>query len=190
MRHWLQAVYVPGLMDRDIVKEAKLAVELGVDYFVIKQCSLPVENKAVGKVEFSVDYYDDEKIIDVLKTAQSYSTDRTKIIPKWKTIARKGERLYKHCPAVPLISEMSGNGDWFPCGYFFGNKPQYEKYKFGNIHDKSLKEIYESDRYWAIVEHFRHEFDSDKECKGSCRLDVCNKFIDDYLHKPRAINFI
>jgi radical SAM protein with 4Fe4S-binding SPASM domain len=186
----LQAVFVPGLMDQDMIKEAKLAVELGVDFFVIKQCSLPEGNRSVGSVSFDVNEYGKESTIAALKEAEMCSTDKTKIIPKWKTMERKGKRVYAHCPAVPLISEISGNGDWFPCGYFFGNKPQYEQYKFGNLHETSLKEIFESEKYWKIVKHFREEFNSYTECIGSCRLDVCNKFVNDYLHKPSGINFI
>ncbi|MDD5006610.1 MAG: radical SAM protein [Candidatus Omnitrophica bacterium] len=186
----LQAVFVPELMKDDMIKEAKLAVDLGVDYFVIKQCSLPVDNKAVGSVQFDVNSYTQDDVINSLKEAEKLSTDHTKIIPKWKTMERKGKREYDHCPAVPLISEISGNGDFFPCGYFFGNKPQYEKYKFGNIHEKSIKEIFESERYWQIIKHFREEFDSSKTCFGSCRLDACNRFISEYLNKPQSVNFI
>lgn len=186
----LQAVYVPRLMDEDMIKESKLAIELGVDYFVIKQCSLPAENKKVGEVEFDVNLYDDKKTIETLKFCESLSNKRTKIIPKWKTIERKGAREYPHCPAVALISEISGNGDWYPCGYMFGNKKEYEHLKFGNLHEKSFKEILYSDRYWQIVEFMRNKFDSENDCKGSCRLDSCNKYIDNYLNKPKAVNFI
>lgn len=186
----LQAVFVPNMMEEDMVKEAKLAVELGVDYFVIKQCSLPEGNKSVGNVSFDVNQYDNPYTVDALEQAESLSTKKTKIIPKWKTIERKGAREYEHCPAVPLISEISGDGSWFPCGYFFGNKSEYAKYKFGNIHEKSLKQIWESEKYWDIIKHFREKFDSQKECVGSCRLDACNKFIADYLDRPRAVNFI
>jgi MoaA/NifB/PqqE/SkfB family radical SAM enzyme len=186
----LQSVFIPGLMNDDTIKEAKLAVELGVDYFVIKQCSLPKNNESVGAVHFDINSYSDENVIAALKEAESYSTEKTQIIPKWKTIERKGERLYRHCPAVPLISEISGNGDWFPCGYFFGGKREYDQYKFGNIHDKTFKEIFESERYWDIIKKFRNEFNSTTGCFGSCRLDACNKFIDNYITKPKGINFI
>jgi len=184
----MQSVFVPGIMN--MTKEAELAVKLGVDYFVIKQCSLPEKNESVGGVSFDVNTYDSPEIIADLKGAEACTTEKTKIIPKWGTIARKGKREYNNCPAVPLISEISGNGDWFPCGYFFGNKPEYDDYRFGNIHNNSLKEIFESDRYWKIIKHFRETFDSHKECVGSCRLDACNKFISDYLNKPSGINFI
>jgi len=36
----------------------------------------------------------------------------------------------------------------------------------------------------------KKEFDSEKDCVGHCRLDFCNKFIGEYLDKPKGINFI
>ena len=185
----LQAVYVPGLMDEDMIKESKLAVELGVDYFVIKQCSLPEGNKKVGQVEFDVNQYDDKITKETLGVCENHSTNRTKIIPKWKVMAQKGIKTYTGCPSIPIISEMSGNGDWYPCGYFFGNKPQFKKYKFGNVHETSLKEMWESDKYWDIVEELKN-YDVQKNCSGCCRQDQANKFLDNYLNKPKGINFI
>ena len=183
----LQSVYVPGLMDEDMIKEARFAVDKGVDYFVIKQCSLPEGNRKVGDVSFNPNDYD--KAIDVMKECEAMSNDRTKIIPKYAAMLNHGVRNYENCPAVPLISEISGNGDWFPCGYFFGNKPQYDKYKFGNLKE-GFKNILNSDRYKEITEHFVNEFDSHKDCFGHCRLDPCNTYIDKYLHKPEGANFI
>ena len=185
----LQAVYVPGLMDEDMIKESKLAIELGVDYFVMKQCSLPEGNKKVGQIEFDVNQYDAQKTKDVLQQCEDMSTEKTKIIPKWNVMAQKGIKDYKGCPSIPIISEMSGNGDWYPCGYMFGNKPQYEKYKFGNVHETSLKEMVESDKYWNIVKELKN-YDVQKNCSGCCRQDQANKFLDDYLNKPNSINFI
>jgi len=186
----LQAVYVPGMMDEDMVKESKLAIDFGVDYFTIKQCSLPEKNQKVNKVSFDVNQYDSPLVQEVLKKCETMSNDRTKIIPKYQTMHRKGKRLYLHCPAVPLISEISGNGDWYPCGFLFGEKPQFLKYRFGNIHEKRLKEIWESDHYWSIIKYFREKFDSEKDCHGACRLDSCNEFISEYLNPPKGINFI
>jgi len=185
----LQAVFVPGQMEEDMIKEARFAVDAGVDYFVIKQCSLPEDNRKVGNVEFDVNEYDSPKVIEALKEAESLSNERTQIIPKWNVMSQKGIRNYTGCPSIPLISEMSGNGDWYPCGYMFGGKPEFEQYKFGNVHEKSLKEIWESDRYWEIVEKMRN-FDVQNDCHGCCRQDQVNRFLSEYLNKPKAINFI
>ena len=185
----LQAVFVPTLMAKEMVEEAKLAVDSGVDYFVIKQCSLPDEGTS-GMMQFDLNDYDKPDIIGALKEAESYSNERTKIIVKWNVMSQKGVRPYKGCPSIPLISEMSGNGDWYPCGFMFGGKKQFDKYKFGNIHDKSLKEIFESDRYWNIIKTMREDFNVQTQCKGSCRQDQVNRFLDNYLNIPKGRNFI
>lgn len=170
----MQAVYVPGLMDDEMIEESKLAVGLGVDYFVIKQCSLPDKGES-GMKYFDVKAYDSPKTIDTLKQCEALSTSQTQVIVKWNTIAQKGQRPYNGCMSIPFISELSGNGDWYPCGHMFGNKTQFQRYKFGNVHEKSLKEIWESKRYWDIITMMKN-FDVHKDCKGACRQDATNKF--------------
>jgi len=185
----MQAVFVPTIMIDEMVEESKLAVELGVDYFVIKQCSLP-DDGGSGMANFDVNYYDNPEVDKALKICEDLSNDNTTIIPKWNLIKQKGAKPYEYCPSISLISEISGNGDWYPCGYMFGEKKEFEQYKFGNLHDQSLKQIWESDRYWEIVEHMEKEFDIHTKCKGCCRQDVCNEFVYDYLNPPKGINFI
>jgi radical SAM protein with 4Fe4S-binding SPASM domain len=186
----LQAVFVPTLMAEEMVKEAQLAVDLGVDYFVIKQCSLPDEENKSGMMNFDLTDYDKPEIIDALKRAESLSTDKTKIIVKWEIIKQKGNKPYQGCLSIPLISEMSGNGDWYPCGYMFGENSKFkDEYRFGNVHQISLKDMFNSDRYWNIIEKMK-KFDVHNDCAGCCRMDKCNEFIFNYLNKPKGINFI
>jgi radical SAM protein with 4Fe4S-binding SPASM domain len=182
----MQAVFVPTLMIDEMVEESKLAVDLGVDYFVIKQCSLPDEGQS-GMSWFDVNYYDKPEVKEALQKCQDMSNSRTKIIPKWNVIMQKGQRNYKHCPAVSLISEISGNGDWYPCGYMFGEKPGLERYKFGNIQENNIKEIFESDHYWNVIHEMETNFDSQTQCKGCCRLDKCNEFCYKYIQEPDKI---
>ena len=142
-------------------------------------------------MQFSMDDYDNPKYVEALKEAEAMSTDETQIIVKWNTIDNKGNRPYDGCPSIPLITEMSGNGDWYPCGHMFGgDKPQFDKYKFGNIHETRLKDIWESDKYWDIVKDMRDNFDVHTQCKGACRQDHVNKFVYDYLQTPSGRNFI
>lgn len=184
----LQAVFVPGIMEDEMIEEAKLAVKLGVDYFVIKQCSLPDGNLRVGDISFDVKKYDEQKTIEALQKAESLSTSQTKIIPKWNVINQKGVRDYEGCPSIPFITEMSGNGDWYPCGFMFGDKHQFDEFRFGNVHQTRLKEIWKSERYWDIVRKMKR-YDVQQDCKGCCRQDQANRFLDNYLNKPRGVNF-
>lgn len=185
----LQAVFVPTIMAEEMIAEAKLAKDLGADYLVIKQCSLPDDGES-GMLHFDVNIYDDPRVQGALAEAESLSDERTKIIPKWNLMLQKGQKPYTHCSSIALISEISGNGDWYPCGYMFGGKEQFERYRFGNVHDKPLKEIWESERYWEIVSHMEDDFNVQQDCKGCCRQDKCNEFIHTYRNPPRGLNFI
>jgi len=184
----LQSVYVPGLMDEEMIEESKLAVKLGVDYFVIKQCSLPDNNQRVGDIEFDVNDYDSEKVKEVLETCEAMSTDKTKIIPKWNLIKQKGTRPYKGCLGIPLLLQISGNGDVYPCGQMF-QKEKYKQYLIGNIHDNSFEELLKSEKYWTVMRKMKY-FDVQNDCTGACRQDKINEFCFNYLNKPRGINFI
>jgi len=184
----LQSVYVPGLMDADMIEESALAINTGVDYFVIKQCSLP-DNGESGMEMFDINAYDSNKTIDVLKACEGMSTDETKIIPKWKTIKQKGKRPYFGCLAVPFISEISGNGNWYPCGYFFNGDKRFDDIKFGNLQTERMRDIFYSQRYTDILKKMR-TFDVHKDCRGACRLDKCNEFVYQYINPPKGVNFI
>jgi MoaA/NifB/PqqE/SkfB family radical SAM enzyme len=185
----LQAVFVPTIMKEDMIKESRLAVELGVNYFVIKQCSLPDDGES-GMAGFDLKDYDKKETVELLRGCEAMSTKRTKIIVKWQTIERKGERPYDGCLSVPLISEISGNGNWFPCGYFFGDKKEYAQYKFGNIEKQRLVDIFKSKHYRDVLERMRYNFNVHSQCRGACRLDATNKFCYDYINRPEGINFI
>ena len=181
----LQAVYVPGLMDEEMIAESKLAVELGVDYLVIKQCSLP-EDGTVADVSFDVKDYDKPEVIKILKDCEAMSTDKTEIVVKWSFMEIGKKRPYNHCVDVPLLFQVSGNGKCYPCGYLFGD----ERYEYGDLNKQSLAEILNSERYWGIINKMINEFNVHKDCQGCCRHDEINEFISNYLNKPKGMNFI
>lgn len=185
----MQAVFVPGVMNQDMIDEAKLAVELGVNYFVIKQCSLPDDGES-GMAHFDLSQYDSKAVDECLRECEALTTDKTEIIVKWDRIKAKGKKPYEGCPSIPFISEMSGNGNWYPCGFMFNEDPRFDEYKFGNVHETRLRDIYHSDRYWEILRKMREEFDVHTQCKGCCRQDKTNEFCHDYLQKPLGVNFI
>jgi len=184
----MQAVFVPTMMCEEMVEEAKLAVELGVDYLTIKQCSLP-DDGGTGMMQFDPNDYDKPEVIDALLRAESYKTDQTDILPKWNVMALKQKRQYHGCLAIPLLSEISGNGDWYPCGYMFNNDPRGDELKFGNLHQQSLIEMVESDRYWDIIEKMK-VFNVQKDCAGTCRQDCMNIYLADYIHEAKGVAFV
>jgi len=187
----LQAVFVPWLMNDEVVAEAELAVALGVDYLLIKQCSLPVNNISVNEVSFNTEDSTHPDVVKALKTAESLAVPGTDITIKWvhmlmqQSMTKTGHRDYDGCLAPPFLLQISGNGKIYPCGHLFGR----EKYLMGDLHTASFGEIITSDKYWEVIEQMK-TFDVHNDCHGQCRHDKINEFLYEYIHPPLGIDFI
>jgi MoaA/NifB/PqqE/SkfB family radical SAM enzyme len=189
----LQMVLLPEFIDQ-IIPLAKLGKELGVDYFVIKHCS-DDESGSLG-----VDYSKYNDMIDLLKNAETYSDNKYLVKAKWSKILSEGKRNYSRCYGPPFIMQFSGSGLVAPCGMLFNNK--YKKYHIGNIVDKSFKEIWQSERYWEVINLLASKrFDARTMCGSLCLQHKVNEFLWDIkaekkvlkaasLEPPMHLNFI
>ncbi|MDC0498839.1 radical SAM protein [Alphaproteobacteria bacterium] len=140
----IQMVLMPEFKD-EIIPFAKLAAELEVDYGVIKHCS----DDEMGTL--GVDYSKYEALYDLLEEAENYSNDQTKIIVKWDKIKNKGKPTYKRFYGPQFLLQISGSGLVAPSGMFFNAR--YSKFHIGNYVDESFKDIFNSDRYWKIMNY-------------------------------------
>lgn len=165
----LQMVLMPEFQDQ-ILPLAQLGRKLGVDYLVIKHCS-DDENGQLG-----VDYNQYFQLVDILKEAESYSTDTYLVKAKWSKILSGGKREYNQCFGAPFILQLSGSGLVAPCGMFFNDR--YKKYHIGNIVDTPFKEIWRSERYWEVMNLIASEgFDAKTMCGSLCLQHKVNEFL-------------
>lgn len=183
----LQMVLIPECFD-EVLPEAELGAELGVDYLVIKQCA-DSEYREIG-----IDYGDYARIQDVLKQAEAMSTPDYTVKVKWSKINAAAETdLYKHgirkydiCYGTPFLSQISGNGKIYPCGPFY-NK---ERFLMGDLHSQSFRDIVQGDHYWNVHRDISTSVDVHKDCAIGCRQDYINKFLWDLKMPPEHVNFI
>lgn len=176
----MQMVLIPECLD-DIIPFAQLGKKLGVDYAVIKQCS---ENEN-SNYTLTVEDYEQNK--DKLIEAESYSNDVYNMIVKWNKIEKFGKRNYDICYGCEFLPQISGDGEVYCCGNFFGNKDFY----IGNINERSFKDIFYSDRYKEVMDKVKNDVNVHKECGTSCRQNEINEFL--YVvkdRKPAHINFV
>lgn len=183
----LQMVLIPECFE-EVLPEAKLGAELGVDYFVIKHCS-DSEYKEIG-----INYEDYLSIGEVLKEAEGYSNANYVVQAKWNKINaasesalyKNGFRKYDVCHGTPFLLQISGNGKIYPCGPFF-NK---DRFYIGDLHEQSFFDMVMGDRYWAVHKDVSESVDVHKDCAIGCRQDYVNKFLWDLKNPPEHINFI
>ena len=96
-------VLMPEFKD-EILPFAKLAVDLGVDYGVIKHCS----DDEFGTL--GVDYSKYEEMYNLLEQAENLGNDDTKIIVKWDKIKNKGKPTYNRFYGPQFLLQISGSG--------------------------------------------------------------------------------
>ena len=140
----IQMVLLPEFKE-EIIPFAKLAVDLGVDYGVIKHCS----DDEFGTL--GVDYSKYEEMYELLKEAEKMSNEKTKIIIKWSKIKNKGIPSYNRFFGPQFLLQISGSGLVAPSGMFFNDR--YSKFHIGNFVDERFIDIFKSDRYRKIMEY-------------------------------------
>ena len=188
----LQMVLLPKFADQ-IIPLAKFGKELDVDYLVIKHCS----DDEMGSL--GVDYEKYHDMVGVLKEAESYSDGKYLVKAKWSKILSGGKRRYSNCYGPPFIMQFSGSGLVAPCGMLFNDR--YSKYHIGNIAKKSFKEIWQSERYWEVINLIASDkFDPRTMCGSLCLQHKVNEFLWDLKRcntleipdtpPPMHINFI
>tara|TARA_B100001123_G_C15255153_1_gene1004384 strand:+ start:157 stop:1323 length:1167 start_codon:yes stop_codon:yes gene_type:complete len=140
----IQMVLMPEFKD-EIIPFAKLALDLGVDYGVIKHCS----DDELGTL--GVDYSKYEEMYNLLKESEELSNENTKIIVKWSKIKDKGIPTYSRFYGPQFLLQISGSGLVAPSGMFFNAR--YSKFHIGNFTDERFIDIFKSDRYQLIMDY-------------------------------------
>ena len=140
----IQMVLMPEFKD-EIIAFSQLALDLGVDYGVIKHCS----DDEFGTL--GVDYEKYESMYGLLKEAEEMSNDDTKIIVKWEKIKDKGKPSYKRFYGPQFLLQISGSGLVAPSGMFFNAR--YSKLHMGNFTEERFIDIFRSDRYSRIMNY-------------------------------------
>ena len=140
----IQMVLTPDLKD-EIIPFSQLALDLGVDYAVIKHCS-DDEQGTLG-----IDYSKYEALHGLLEQAESMSNDVTKVIVKWSKIRDGDKSTYKRFFGPQFLLQISGSGLVAPSGMFFNAR--YSKLHIANYTEERFKDIWKSERYWRAMNY-------------------------------------
>ena len=189
----IQMVLMPEFKD-EIIPFAKLALDLGVDYGVIKHCS----DDELGTI--GVDYSKYEDMYELLKKAEAMSNDKTKVIVKWSKIKRKGKPTYSRFYGPQFLLQISGSGLVAPSGMFFNAR--YSKLHMGNFVDERFKDIFKSERYRKIMNYLASPNFDAQTMMGSMPIQhYVSEALDNHLkgiskispskgQKPLHVNFL
>lgn len=190
----LQMVLMPEFADQ-IMPLAELGKELEVDYLVIKHCS-DDEDGSLG-----VEYEKYKPLFNIIEQAENLSTDSYSVQAKWSKLLTGRQRSYKQCYGSAFLLQLSGSGLVAACGSFFN--PKYSKFHIGNLKEQSFRQIWESERYWEVMNFLASEaFNACNDCGTLCLQHKINEYLWDVKNgeqsvqecelkqKPPHVNFI
>ncbi|MBF0246971.1 MAG: radical SAM protein [Alphaproteobacteria bacterium] len=165
----------------DALNVAKLAKDLGVDYYVIKPCH-PHEKTTFKSISLLV-----EKYRDTLEAAAALSDDNFRAIVRWNFLAEaEARRSYDRCMGLPFIIQILSDGVVSTC-YPMADKKAFH---YGNLHDMELIDILKSDQFAKTCKWVEENVDV-HQCMPTCRQHNVNKYLW-WLEeeKPDHFNFI
>ncbi len=175
----IQMVLIPGCFE-DLVPFAAMGRDLGVDYAVVKQCA---ERTDTGQAPSTEDL---ERHKHLLEQAESLSNDSYNVIIKWRKISNDGVKNYDRCYGCEFLPQISGNGDVYSCGAWFGNPD----FLIGNINHETFKEIVAGRRYAEVMRRVKNEVNVHNDCGTNCRQNEINEFLWKLKNPPEHVNFI
>ena len=153
----------------EVYENAKLAKELGCDYYVIKPCHPHEDNKAGFKEEEDLVH----KYKDTLSKAETLSDSKFKAIIRWNFLQEaKIPRNYNKCLALPFIVQVTANGEVYTC-YPHANKKDY---LYGSIHETNFYDLVKSEEFKRRWTWCRDNTDVTK-CMPTCRHHNANKYL-------------
>lgn len=189
----IQMVLMPDLKD-EILPFAKLGVDLGVDYAVIKHCS-DDEQGTLG-----IDYSQYEALHPLLEQAEAMSNEQTKVIVKWNKIRDGDKPSYQRFYGPQFLLQISGSGLVAPSGMFFNAR--HSKLHIGNFTEERMIDIWKSERYWRVMNYLASPYFNAQTMMGTLPIQhYVSVALDNHLKglqriqpgagdKPLHVNFL
>lgn len=171
-----------------ISNAAKLCKGIGIDYIRFRpffewmgKNKSPLFEKIEGR-EFSEK--DKELMLEQFKKAEEFNDNKfSASYPKERVESVLNEVVLKYpaCYISHFISAIDSNLKVYPCC----NLRYNEKYCFGDLNEKSFKEIWLSEKRKKS-----HEIIKLKDCPKPCQYNVHNELLSDILGEIKHSNFL
>jgi len=166
--------------EAELMPFAQLASQIRPDYAIIKHCADDVDGT------LGTDYTKYAKLNETFDKIEAMGDESFRVIVKRDRMKDEGKRDYSKCYGPPFITQMSGNGLIAPCGFLFNEK--YKAFHIGNICDTRFKDIFQSDRYWSVMNYLASDdFDPRKRCGPNCLQTQTNSFLFHYVNGRKTL---
>ena len=160
---------------------AKLCIEAGVDYLVLKPYS-----QATFMLSHTYENIDYTAMREYLQSVVALSTKTFKVIYRGNAINEEisKQHSYDKCRATPTAWVYTmADGRVFTCSAHLLD----DRFCIGNLNDSTFAEIWEGEKRrenWEMMQSF-----DIKQCRLNCRMNSSNKYLHQLTHQAH-VNFI
>jgi radical SAM protein with 4Fe4S-binding SPASM domain len=177
----MQILLLPENKD-EIVSLAEIAKDIGMDYLVVKPYSQHPLSKTRKYKDIKYNEY-----MTLYDELVKLNTNDFKVIFRMNTMKKWDESIkkYNRCIALPFWSYLDSGGNVWGCSVYLGD----ERFLYGNIYEKSFKEIWEGEKRRASLKWVENELNAN-QCRVNCRMDEINRYLWDLKTPPEHVNFI
>lgn len=149
--------------------------DAGFDYLVIK----PYSQHLSSNVKRDIIYTN----IGLAEDLKAYESDKFKIIYRVHVTSQ----MFTQCYATPYFwAYIDSLGNVWGCSCYFGKD---ERFCYGNINKKSFTDIWQSESRRNNLEFIRTSLNI-SDCRLNCRMDKCNRYLNELMHPNDHVNFI
>lgn len=178
-----QILLLPENRDEVLTLAGICRDEIGLDYLVVKPYSQHIFSNTRRYENLIYSGYDElSRRLDEMETEDFKVVFRTNAMEKKEL----GVQQYSKCRATPFFwAYVMADGDVYGCSAFLLDK----KFCYGNLNDKTFKELWEGEGRKAGCSYVKNELDI-SECRLNCRMDEVNRYLSKLDEGVSHINFI
>jgi len=167
---------------QEVMRLAKEAKKLGMDYLVIKPYSQHPFSKTTRYKNIRYNHY-----LPMANTLQALNTDTFQVIFRIHTMKKwdVGIRSYAHCYALPFWAYIDAGGNVWGCSAYLSDK----RFLYGNLYRNTFRKIWEGAKRKEILKIAEGKLDIN-HCRVNCRMDEVNRYLWDLKYPPEHVNFI
>jgi radical SAM protein with 4Fe4S-binding SPASM domain len=156
--------------------------EIGADYFVVKPYSQ--HNRSLTRTYNNIDYGD---WMHLEKPLTALSNERFKVIFRARTMQKHfQQKPYDICHSTPFFwAYLDSGGEVYSCSAWLGD----ERFRLGNLHEQSFRDMWEGPVRRRNLEFIRHNLDIG-ECRTNCRMDEVNIYLWQLANPDPHVNFV
>lgn len=145
--------------------------DIGLDYLVVKPYSQHhfSETRRYENIDYS-NYLEMAESLEKLNTDKFHVVFRKNAMKKYM---EDGRAHYDKCNATPFFwAYIMADGSVYGCSAYLLDK----RFDYGNLNEKSFREIWEGSMREASFHYIRNELNI-QECRRNCRMDDANRYL-------------